>query len=68
MVTMKRNVSVSPAEKQHRGLASFNASVWQEQRVTMWLMKLNVYKAHGDNSYFGVIAGVSVLAFIKRVW
>lgn len=34
----------------------------------MWLMKLNVYKAHGDNSYFGVIVGVSVLAFIKRVW
>lgn len=34
----------------------------------MWLMKLNVYKPHCDNSYFGVIVGVSVLAFIKRVW
>ena len=50
VVTMKANASVSPAEKQHLGLESFNASVWQEQRVTMWLMKLDVYKAHGDNS------------------
>lgn len=68
MVTVKGNVSASPAAKQHPGLMSFNVSVWQEQRVTMWLMKLNVYKAHGNNSYCGVIASVSVLTFIKRVW
>lgn len=68
MVTMKGNVSTSPAEKQHPGLVSFNVHVWWEQRVTMWLMKLNVYKACGNNSYVGVIASVCVLAFIKRVW
>jgi len=68
MVTMKRNISISPAEKQHQGLLSFNVSAWQEQRVATWLVKLNVYKACRDISYSGFIASVSVLTFTKRVW